>query len=204
MDLSRRRNRRVEQSTGIIEGPALDAPIPRVGLPQFIRERARRHPQAVALVDAASGRDYSYGALDQLIGRCAAGLAAQGFKPGDVLLMFAPNLPEWPIAALGALAAGGVVSGANPMYGVDDLAHQMRDANAHFVFTVPPFLATVRDAAARAGGATIIVLGEAEGALSLPRCWPAPTPNRRRPSPPTRWRRCRIRRAPPAWPRAWC
>ena len=44
--------------------------------------------------------------LDHLIGRCAAGLAGHGFKPGDVLLMFAPNLPEWPIAALGALAAG--------------------------------------------------------------------------------------------------
>ena len=152
---------------GIFEGPTLDAPIPRLTLPRFIRERARRHPAAVALVEAASGRQYTYGALDHLIGRCAAGLAAHGFKPGDVLLMFAPNLPEWPIAALGALAAGGVVSGANPMYGVDDLAYQMRDAGARFVFTVPPFLATVRDAAAKAGGATVIVLGDAEGALSF-------------------------------------
>ena len=151
----------------IIEGPALVAAIPRVTLPRFIRERARARPDAVALVEAASGRQVTYGALDHLIGRFAAGLAAQGFKPGDVLLMLAPNLPEWPIAALGALAAGGVVSGANPMYGVDDLAHQMRDANAHFVFTVPPFLATVQAAAAQAGGATVIVLGEAEGALSF-------------------------------------
>ena len=151
----------------IIEGPALEAGIPRVSLSQFIRERARQRPGAVALVEAASGREYSYGTLDHLIGRCAAGLAAQGFQPSDVLLMFAPNLPEWPIAALGALAAGGVVSGANPMYGVDDLAHQMRDAGARFVLTVPTFLATVRDAAAQAGGATIVVLGEAEGTLSF-------------------------------------
>ena len=170
----------------IVEGPALDAPIPRVSLPQFIRERARLRPAAVALVEAASGREYRYGMLDHLIGRCAAGLAAQGFKPGDVLLMFAPNLPEWPIAALGAFAAGGVVSGANPMYGADDLAHQMRDAGARFVFTVPAFLATVRDAAAQAGGAKVIVLGkggnerESEGDVSfaaLLACTdPEPTP----------------------------
>ena len=149
------------------EGPALDAPIPHVTVPRFIRERARHHPHAVALVEAASGRELTYGALDHAIGRCAAGLAAHGFKPGDVLLMFAPNSPEWPIAALGALAAGGVVSGANPMYGADDLAHQMRDSNARFVFTVPPFLATVHEAATKAGGATVIVLGEAEGSLSF-------------------------------------
>jgi acyl-CoA synthetase (AMP-forming)/AMP-acid ligase II len=151
----------------IFEGPALDAPVPRVTLPNLIRESARRHPAAVALVDAASGRQYDYGTLDHLIGRCAAGLAAHGFGRGDVLLMFAPNLPEWPIAALGALAAGGVVSGANPMYGADDLAHQLRDANAHFVFTIPPFLATVQAAAAMAGGATVVLLGEAEGTLSF-------------------------------------
>ncbi len=50
-------------------------------------------------------------------------------SPQPTGLMFAPNLPEWPIAALGAMAAGGVVTGANPMYNAADLAHQMRDEN---------------------------------------------------------------------------
>jgi acyl-CoA synthetase (AMP-forming)/AMP-acid ligase II len=89
-------------------------------------------------------------------------------RPGDTLLMFAPNLPEWPVMALGAMAAGGVLSGANPMYLVDDLAHQMRDAGARFVCTIPPFLATVREAAARAGCEHIVLLGgEEEGTVSL-------------------------------------
>ncbi len=47
-------------------------------------------------MDAAGGRELTSGALDHAIGRFAAGLAAQGFKPGDVLLLFAPNSPEWP------------------------------------------------------------------------------------------------------------
>ena len=151
----------------ILNGPALANEIPSVTLPEFIRVHARQRPNAIALVDAASGHNYTYGALDHLIGRFAAGLAAQGFKPSDTLLMFAPNLPEWPIAALGAMAAGGVVSGANPMYNAADLVHQMRDAGARFVFTVPPFLDLVREAAAAADCETVILLGEAEGTLSF-------------------------------------
>jgi acyl-CoA synthetase (AMP-forming)/AMP-acid ligase II len=154
-------------SDAIFRGPTLSYAIPSVTLPTFIRGHARQRPNAVALVDAASGRNYTYGALDHLIGRFAAGLAAQGFRPGDTLLMFAPNLPEWPIAALGAMAVGGVVSGANPMYNATDLAHQMREAKAKFAFTVPLFLPLVREAAAAAGCEKIILLGEAEGTLSF-------------------------------------
>ena len=122
----------------VIEGAALLQAIPNVTLPQLIRERARQHPDDIALVDAASGRSSTYGEVDLLIGRCAAGLAAQGFKPGDVLMIFAPNSIDWPVAALGAMAAGGVVSGANPMYLAADLAHQLRNSGARFVLTIPP------------------------------------------------------------------
>ena len=153
--------------SGIIEGPKLAAAIPAVTVPQLVRDQARRNPEVPALIDGSSGRTYTYGELDHTIGRFAAGLAANGFKPGDTLLMFAPNLPEWPIAALGAMAAGGVVSGANPLCSAADLAHQMRDSNARFVFTVPSVLATVREAAAAAGCEKLIVLGKAEGALEF-------------------------------------
>ena len=97
----------------VIEGQPLAAEVPSVTVPQLIRQRARERAGKTALVEAASGRSYTYGALDHLIGRFAAGLAAQGLEPGDTLIMFMPNLPEWPIAAFGAMSAGGVVSGAN-------------------------------------------------------------------------------------------
>jgi acyl-CoA synthetase (AMP-forming)/AMP-acid ligase II len=149
----------------VIQGPPLAAEIPSLILPQLIRQQARKRPAKTALVEAASGRNYTYGALDHLIGRFAAGLAAEGFKPGDTLIMFMPNLPEWPIAALGTMSAGGIVSGANSMSTSSELAYQLRDANARFVVTIPQFLSTVREATAKVGGVTIIVLGEARRRL---------------------------------------
>ena len=132
-------------------------------LPRYIREQARRRGDKTAIVDASSGSALRYGELDRDIGRFATGLAARGFAPGDTLLMFAPNVPEWPVAALGALVAGGRVSGANPQSSAADLSRQMRDTSARFVFTVAALREVVQEAAAAAGGATIIVPGDAGG-----------------------------------------
>jgi acyl-CoA synthetase (AMP-forming)/AMP-acid ligase II len=150
----------------IIEGPRFASEVPATTLPEFIRERARRNPDKKALVEASSGRSYTYAELDRLVGRCAAGLAANGFKPGDTLLMYAPNLPEWPIVALASMTAGGVVSGANPAYNASDLAWQMQDAGARFVFTIPQLLETVREAAAK-HPCKVILLGDAPDTLSF-------------------------------------
>jgi len=151
----------------IMEGPRLAGAISSSSLPDFIRVRARRRPADVALVEAASGRTITYGMLDHQIGRCAAGLAARGFKAGDVMLMYAPNSPEWPIVALGAMAAGGVVSGANPMDGTTELAAQMHSCAASFVFTIPELLANLRKAAPDAGRGITVVADGCDGTLSL-------------------------------------
>lgn len=152
----------VAEATPILyEGPALAAPLPSITLPQLVRQCARRHPGAVALVEASSGRRVTYGELDHRIGRAAAGLAAFGFRPGDLLLMSAPNSPEWPVMALGAMAAGGAVSGANPQYAAPDLAHQIEDSGARFVCTTPAGVVSARAAAALNGREVqIVVLGD--------------------------------------------
>jgi acyl-CoA synthetase (AMP-forming)/AMP-acid ligase II len=156
-----------KSGAALIQGPPLAAKIPFIDVPQLIRQRAREHGTKTALIEAASGRSYTYGELDHLIGRFAAGLAAEGFGPGDTLIMFLPNLPEWPIAALGAMSAGGVVSGANSMSTSSELAYQVRDANARFIVTIPQFLSTVREAASKIGPMTTIVLGDATECLSF-------------------------------------
>jgi acyl-CoA synthetase (AMP-forming)/AMP-acid ligase II len=165
---ARAREGNMSKSDGIlIQGPPLSAKIPFVTVPQLLRQRARDHHAKTALIEAGSGRSYTYGNLDHLIGRFAAGLAAEGFRNGDTFVMFLPNLPEWPIAALGAMTAGGVVSGANSMATSSELAYQLRNANARFIMSIPQFLSTVREAANKIGGIKIIVLGDAPDAVSF-------------------------------------
>ena len=155
------------RSTGIYRSPFEAPELPDTNVPAYLRTLARTRPQEIALVDAGSGSELSFGALDHAIGRCAAGLADLGLRPGDVLLIFAPNSIEWPIAALAAMAAGGVVSGANPMYSADELAHQLRRCKARFVVTVPALLATVRAALSQHVDVPIIVFGKTDDTLAF-------------------------------------
>jgi acyl-CoA synthetase (AMP-forming)/AMP-acid ligase II len=150
-------------SSTIFHSPLPAVQVPEVTLPHFIRPLARRFGERTALVDAASGRSYSYAELDRLIGRFAAGLAAIGFKRGDVLLIFAPNSPEWAIAAIGVLVAGGIVSGANSQYTAPELAHQLRTTGARYALTIPPFLPVLKEAAAGTDCTTVLSLGPVAG-----------------------------------------
>src|ERR1700747_1216603 len=97
------------EKPSIVDSPLAAVEVPAMTLPRYIREQARGRAEKTAIVDAVSGRSLTYGELDRHIGRFAAGLAAHGFRPGDTLLMVAPNMLEWPVAALGGLAGGGAL-----------------------------------------------------------------------------------------------
>ena len=134
-----------------------------VPLPDFLLEHAHDLGDKPALVDGPTGRALSYRQLADGVERVAAGLAARGFGPGDVLAISSRNLPEYALAVYGAMAAGGAVTGANPLLTAGELA----DAGAGMLVTVPPFLGTARTAAARAGVREVVVFGEADGATSF-------------------------------------
>jgi acyl-CoA synthetase (AMP-forming)/AMP-acid ligase II len=127
-------------------------------LPELVLARAQELGDKPALIDAPSGRTLTYGELAAGVERVAAGLAARGFGRGDVLAMFAPNLPEWPLPLLGALAAGGTVTTANPLYTAGELATQLADARPRVLVTVPPFDAVAREAAAQVGVEEVVEL----------------------------------------------
>jgi acyl-CoA synthetase (AMP-forming)/AMP-acid ligase II len=120
-----------------------------------------------ALVDGPTGQTVGYDLLAARIERVAAGLAARGFGPGDVLALWAPNLPPWACVALGAMAAGGTVTGANPAYTERELVGQLTDAGASVLVTVPALVPAARSAAAAAGVGEMVVIGEAEGATPI-------------------------------------
>jgi acyl-CoA synthetase (AMP-forming)/AMP-acid ligase II len=108
-----------------------------VPVPEFLFEHAAGLGDKPALVDGPTGRTLSYRQLAEAVRRAAAGLAARGFGKGDVLALSSPNLPEYAVAMYGAMAAGGVVTGASPLLTAGELAGQLADAGASVLVTVP-------------------------------------------------------------------
>ncbi len=131
-------------------------------VPELVLKHASRLGDKPALVDAATGATVGYRELADGVERVAAGLAARGFRPGDVLAIWSPNLPEYALAAYGAMAAGGVVAPANPLLTTDELTGQLADAGARVLVTVPPLLDKARAAAEKAGVNEVLVFGGEE------------------------------------------
>ena len=54
--------------------------------------------------------------MRQLVRRYGSALIRAGFKKGEVMAVICPNVPEFPIALLGATSAGMPVALVNPLY----------------------------------------------------------------------------------------
>jgi acyl-CoA synthetase (AMP-forming)/AMP-acid ligase II len=65
----------------------------------------------------------------------AAALAGRGFGPGDVLALQAPNSPLWAPVTLGAMTAGGAVTGVSPAAARDEADRQVADSGASLLVT---------------------------------------------------------------------
>jgi len=138
--------------------------IPDQSITEYVLRHAVRRGDKPALIDGPSGRTITYRQLAEGVRQVAAGLAARGFKKGDVLALYSPNLPEYGVVLLAVAALGGITTTANPLYTADELAKQLQDSRARLLVTVPPFLDKAKQAAQKSGIEDIYVFGSAEGA----------------------------------------
>ncbi|KAL2159678.1 hypothetical protein VTH06DRAFT_2247 [Thermothelomyces fergusii] len=129
-------------------------PIPRCSLQQWIFGSACG-PLAdhKAFVDPESP-DANYLTLAdyRLLGkRVALGLQKAGLNKGDRVLIFSGNSLLFPSVFVGILMAGGIVTGANPAFVSRELAYQLKDSGASFMFVAEYAVKTAFEAAAEAG-----------------------------------------------------
>ncbi|GAG07866.1 unnamed protein product, partial [marine sediment metagenome] len=75
------------------------------------------------MTDSSEYREYTFDGVDALSGGCSVRLASLGVKPRDRVGLYAPNSPDWPVAAFGVFRAGGVL-----------VPLDVRAAEAEFVF----------------------------------------------------------------------
>ena len=149
----------------IFRSPLGDVSIPDVPLTELILERVRaQDSDRPALVESPTGRTITYGELADKIERAARGLHALGFEQGDVLAIYSPNIPEYAICFHAVSLLGGINTTINPLYTAEEVAHQLKDAGAKYLVTIPQLLDKAQEAANEAGISELFVFGEAEGA----------------------------------------
>jgi len=148
----------------IFKSPYPNIEIPDVPVASFILEHAPRFAAQPALIDGRTGRTLTYEQLVNAVDRTAAGLAARGFRKGDVFAIHCLNSPEYAVAFLAVAKLGGVSTMVSPLFNQAELAVQLKDSGAVYLFTNSQFAETALAAARATNVREVFVLGETDGA----------------------------------------
>ena len=132
-----------------------------------VLEGLAKRPDAIALIDGTDGRTITAAQLTDAIRTLAGGLKAHKIGPGKVVALMAPNIPEFCSTFHGIAFAGATVTTINPTYTAQEVRHQLQDAGAHHLITIPAMLETAQEAIKGTGVKEVVVIGEATGATPL-------------------------------------
>ncbi|CAO3617940.1 unnamed protein product [Mucor fragilis] len=124
----------------VIHSTLPDIKVPETGVIQFLFKTNPHHipEDRTLLIDAFTGESLTYGKLKDNILRFAATLQDKfDFKRGDVVAIYSPNQYDYSVPLLGAVAAGGSTTPANPAYTPKELAYQLEMTKAKVLIAHP-------------------------------------------------------------------
>jgi len=109
-------------------------------IPQLINDAATQYGDQVFLEEGATSISFSDFATQ--VKQVAAALIAKGINAGDCIGVWAPNISEWVIAALGAQYAGATLVTLNTRYKGSEAAYILRASHSKLLFSIGNFLDT--------------------------------------------------------------
>ena len=120
------------------------APYPVQRVTDDVVAAASCHPGKIAMIDGISGAEHTYSEILRAARRLGRALQDAGVGLGDRVAIVATNSPEWAVAFLGTLFAGGTVTTLNPLYTEREIAEQFKDSTPTVAFAVEATIPTVR------------------------------------------------------------
>ncbi|MGH3862147.1 amino acid adenylation domain-containing protein [Actinokineospora sp.] len=112
---------------------ALDVP-PAATLPSLFADAVARDPHGSALVCGGTG--LTFAELDAAANRLANALVAQGVGPERIVALLLPRTPEFVVAMLAVLKAGGAYLPIDPAYPAARITATIADADPHLVISM--------------------------------------------------------------------
>lgn len=99
---------------------------------ELFETSTKRYSTRVAMRIERDGRQeqYTYADLHELATRAAAFFASEGVRPGDRVVLFSRNAPEWGMSYFGVLKAGATCVPVDPESSTDELLNFIRASGA--------------------------------------------------------------------------
>ena len=111
-------------------------------IPRLMLSAASEDESKTAIVDTDAHLTLTFGELAARSLRVAGGFVAMGLQRGDRVAIWAPNMWEWVVAALGLQAAGAALVPLNTRYKGREAAYILARSGAKALVTVRGFLDT--------------------------------------------------------------
>ena len=107
-------------------------------IPQLIDRIAQSYGSRIAIQE--SEQQISFTELANRCRQAARAFIAHGIEPGDRVAIWAPNISEWIIAAIGLQSAGAVLVPLNTRMKGSEAAYILNASGARILLTVAGFL----------------------------------------------------------------
>ncbi len=110
---------------------------PKESLGELFDKAMTKYPERIACYYME--REIPFRELKEYVHRFATFLQKNGLKKGDRVAINLANCPQYLVAHLGTLLAGGVASGCSPLMSPTEIAYQINDSEAKFFVTLDAF-----------------------------------------------------------------
>ncbi|MCO1656816.1 AMP-binding protein [Pseudonocardia humida] len=97
------------------------------------------HGDGEAMVEAATGRRWTYRQLRDDVDAVALGLVAAGVEKGDRVGIWAPNQAEWTLTQYATAKIGAILVNINPAYRTHELEYVLKQAGISLLVAAPSF-----------------------------------------------------------------
>lgn len=126
--------------------PDVDAPA--VTVTEFVLGASDQADDRIALVDGVTARSITYADLRHQVRRIAAGLSSL-LRKGDVVALWAPNIPEYAVVFHAVVSVGAILTTINPICTAEEAAVQLTDSGARLLVTTAALIDRARQAVGR-------------------------------------------------------
>ena len=111
-------------------------------IPKLLQVKAGEHPAAVAIADTDRDLQFTFAELLASVEQAGRAFIALGVQPDDRVAVWAPNIAEWVVAAIGLQAAGAVLVPLNTRFKGREAGYVLQKSGARMLLCTREFLDT--------------------------------------------------------------